>query len=112
MKWRGDREMKRRMEQYGRDCRAAVHQLAEQFKAEIESDAKVNVPWEDRTTNARQTLFSVVDSETGRTTIYLSHGVDYGVMLELRYQGRYAIIMPTLEKFYPIIQRELRELFR
>jgi hypothetical protein len=112
MKWRGDADVKRRMQQYGDDCKAAIVGLAEQFRAEIEADAKVEAPWEDRTANARQTLFSEVESEPGRTTIYLSHEMDYGVYLELNNDGRYAIILPTLEKFYPIIQADLKELFR
>lgn len=102
--WRGVDEMKRRMRQYGADVKKANYQLALSFSAEIEAYAKDNASWQDRTANARQSLFTHVDQATGKTTIYLSHGMDYGVYLELRHQGRYAIILPTLEHFYPRIE--------
>lgn len=110
--WRGDKEIKQRMEQYRQDARNAVESLADNYAAEIERDAKLNAPWQDRTGNARQGLFAKVDSVSGKTTIYLSHRMDYGIDLELKFAGRYAIIIPTLEKFYTPIQNSVRELFR
>jgi hypothetical protein len=108
--WRGDTEVKRRMMQYGRDVKGAVKSIAENYAARIEADAKKNAPWDDRTTNARQGLFSQVEQDSESTTIYLSHLMDYGVYLELKFQGRYAIILPTLESYYPQIQGSIKEL--
>lgn len=110
--WRGDDEVRRRMRQYGQDVRNAVKSIADNYAAEIERDAKVNAPWEDRTANARQGLFTHVEQENDRTTIYLSHTMDYGVYLELKNYGRYAIILPTLERFYPRVTSSVKELLK
>lgn len=110
--WTGDAEVKRRMEQYGRDVHRAVVSLAERWAIDIESHAKEYAPWTDRTANARQSLYTLVHPESGKVTIYLSHGMPYGVWLELKNQGRYAIIMPTLEFYYFQIEESMRRLLR
>ena len=109
--WRGREEVKAAMRRYGRDARAAVKSMAEEWAPILETYAKQNRPWKDQTGNARQSLFAVVDQETGKTTIYLSHGMPYGAELELKNQGRYAIILPTLEAHYARIQATYRRLF-
>lgn len=110
--WRGDDEVKRRMAQYARDAKQAVVSLAERWSPEIENYAKEHARWTDRTANARQSLYTYVESADGKVTIWLSHGMPYGVWLELRNQGRYAIIMRSLEAHYQQIQDSYRRLFR
>lgn len=61
--------------------------------------AKSNAPWEDRTGMARESLFTEVYQEGAEVILTLGHGVDYGQWLELIQNGRFAIIMPTLEQF-------------
>lgn len=54
-------------------------------------------PWTDRTGEAKRRLnaeASIKDENTVRIT--LSHGVDYGVWLELANGQRFAIIQPTI----------------
>ena len=109
--WRGREEVKRAMERYGRDAKQAILQLAQEWAPILETYAKQHRPWEDRTTNARQSLYAIVDQRDGKTTIFLSHGMDYGVYLELRNAGRYAIILPTLEAHYAQIAANYRRLF-
>jgi hypothetical protein len=58
--------------------------------------AKANAKWTDQTGNARQGLRAIPIHETGRSTIVITHGVPYGIWLEVRFSGRYAIIGPTL----------------
>jgi len=107
-KFRGQEQVKANMQRYVEDVRGAVVSLAQRWSIEIENHAKENAPWTDQTANARQSLFTLVHVENGKVIIYLSHGVDYGVYLELKYQGRYAIIMRTLEFFYPQIQASVK----
>ena len=109
--WRGREEVKAAMRRYGEDAKQAIQQLALAWAPKLEAYAKQNARWNDRTTNARQSLYAVVDSTNGRTTIYLSHGIAYGVYLELLYQGRLAIILATLEAHYEPIQADVRRLF-
>lgn len=61
-----------------------------------ESAMRANAPWTDRTGNARGGLFTVPVHEATRHRIIFSHGVPYGIWLEVTHSGRYQIIMPTV----------------
>jgi len=91
---------------------AAVGALARYFEPLLENDAKAHAPWTDRTGNARQSLFAVTDEDKRQNlvTLFLSHGVEYGKWLELCNAGQYAIIMETLEIWYPDIMSALEDL--
>jgi hypothetical protein len=41
-------------------------------------------------------------------TLTLQHTVEYGIWLEIRWGGRYAIIVPTIEQLGPEIYEEMR----
>ena len=76
-------------------------QIAKEFAAEapkVQEYMKRNAPWQDRTGDARAGLTAVYvgDRFVERSVIRLSHGVPYGIFLETRNAGRYAIIVPTL----------------
>ena len=75
----------------------ALVALTEFYGTKIETEAKRNAPWTDRTGNARNGLTTAVEHEPfKRHTIVLSHRVPYGIWLEVKNAGAYAIIMPTL----------------
>lgn len=61
-----------------------------------EAYAKANAPWTDRSTNARSGLFAKAEFDRPRYRIIVAHAVPYGVWLEVRYAGRYAILEPTI----------------
>lgn len=73
---------------------------------------KTNAKWIDRTGNARQGLRGFAVHEPGRSTIIFSHGVNYGIWLEVRFSGRYAIIGPTLIYTGPLVMRLLGNVFK
>ena len=108
------RDLARRIEkEYGVDKHvAAAAALAKSFEPVLEAAAKAGAPWQDRTGNARQSLFSVSEIDGRRVILYLSHGMEYGVFLELRNQGRYAIVLPTLERNYGEIKRAMQSIYR
>lgn len=65
--------------------------------AAAETYARLNAPWTDRTGNARAGLMAQHDKVpmvSHSLTVY--HTMPYGVWLEVRWSGRYAIIGPTL----------------
>lgn len=111
---------------YSRKLQAAINALADFIAAKMQTEARENAPWEDRTGNARTGLFGVAKpidrDERGRflkvasagVKIYLSHGhtVEYGKWLELAHGGKYAIIMKTIEANLPEIRRLLNNLFK
>ena len=81
-----------------------------------QADMRKNAPWTDRTGNARAGLKAKPEFEgsTGSRTyrIILSHSMHYGLFLETRWAGRYAIIEPTVkrqqEDFMRIMTRVLQ----
>lgn len=100
------------MDGYKRRVIAAIAELARYFEPQLEAYAKANAPWTDRTGNARQSLFTATEIARDMVTLYLSHGMEYGVFLELCNSGRYAIVLPTLEAHYGPIKSALDNLLR
>lgn len=74
----------------------AVNAVMEFMAPQVEAYGKKNAPWTDRTSNARNGLFT----ETGRLHhqhwIDFAHSVAYGIWLEVRFSGRHQIIIPTI----------------
>jgi hypothetical protein len=90
--------------------KAAVFDLCSLFAAKIETYAKQNARWTDRTGNARQGLTARAFRVGAGVVIYLFHTMSYGIWLEVKNQGRFAIILRTLESFYPQVMAALRQL--
>lgn len=86
----------------------AVEELLENLANEVEAYAKEHAPWQDQSGDAREGLTAEAVSEGLLTkAIYLYHTVDYGIWLEIRWSGQYAIIIPTLEHMGPKVMAEL-----
>lgn len=112
IRWTGGGQMLARLQEYDGKVKRALHVVAEYFAPIVESYAKDNAPWTDRTGNARQGLTgSIQDISETVVHLYLSHKMDYGVYLELKNSGRYAIILPTLEAHYAEIKKRLDSIF-
>ena len=84
---------------------------ARQIADEMESYAKENAPWEDRTGDARSGLKTVVveDAIKGNYSIFIGYNVKYGIFLEAANGGVYAIARPTVEHFAPLLMAAVRE---
>ena len=67
----------------------------------VEDYARENAPWTDQTGSARAGLIAEAERQGTELVLTLAHSVDYGVWLEVIQNGRFAIIMPTLEHFGP-----------
>lgn len=106
-------EIQRGLLEYERRVNSALMQLAEYLARIFEQEAKREAPWTDRTGNARQRLHAFTRAISQDVVeVWLSHGVEYGVYLETRFQGRYAIIWPTIEAHLAEIDRMLRAIFQ
>lgn len=59
---------------------------------------KTNAPWTNRTGNARNGLHAEPYAIEGGKAfeIVVAHSVPYGIWLETRFSGKYAILMPTV----------------
>lgn len=79
--------------------------------SEIEGKMKKNRPWTDRTGMAKAMLNAKVSQPSQNIVrITLSHGVDYGIWLELAHEKNYAIIAPTINEEAPKIIEDLENL--
>jgi hypothetical protein len=61
---------------------ARTYALADDWARNLENEAKANAPWKDRSAHARQGLHGDAKMNDGEITISLSHGVEYGGILE------------------------------
>ncbi len=78
--------------------RTAFHLAAEQ----AESYMKANAKWQDRSGDAREGLnAAVAEPSPNQFGLVLSHAtdLDYPVYLENRWNGRFAIVVPTTQVF-------------
>lgn len=79
--------------------------------SEIQAKMKINRPWTDRTGMAKALLNAKVSQPNDNTIrITLSHGVNYGIWLELAHEKNYAIIAPTIREEGPRIVEDLNNL--
>lgn len=78
---------------------AATIMAIQPLAGEAEAYMKTNAPWQNVTRNARNSLTGTVavanSPRKTRISLKLSHGMDYGVWLELKNGGKYAIVRPT-----------------
>lgn len=75
---------------------AAILTYGNTQATKLESYAKQNAPWTDRTGDARRRLSCKCEKVDSGIRLTLSHGVDYGLWLEIAKEKRYAIIEPTI----------------
>lgn len=92
----------------GQKTNDAIMAVLEYKAPQVETHMKQNAPWTDQTGNARQGLraeaYDLSDTEKG---IILYHQVPYGIWLEVKYSGKYAIILPTIEVMGPEVMAAL-----
>lgn len=126
------------IEKYGQLVEVALYAIAGRWGQSIQDEARRDAVWDDRTGNARGGIFyaveglgqgemmgeisagakdlmkevEVVSSRDGVLVIALSHTVFYGKFLEYSHGGRFGIIMSTIEKNLPALERQVQALFR
>jgi hypothetical protein len=111
VRWEGVDDMKTRMDEYERLMMREIKNLAQRWAVELENYAKQNRPWQDQTHAAKLGLHGWVDVMIDLIRINLSHGVEYGSDLELKWSGKYAIIWPTIEAHLDEIRRSIETAF-
>lgn len=73
-----------------------------------ESHMRTNAPWNDRTGNARGGLRAIHESQSRVShSLILFHTMPYGVFLEVRWSGRYAIIAPSVKELGPDLMKRV-----
>ncbi len=108
-------ELAKAVEKYGDRVFVAILAVAQYVATQAQNDMRRNATWTDRTGNARNGLFSIANRAASDVVVlYLSHGtaVWYGVFLETRFAGKYAIIIPTMQRILPQLEKMLKDLFK
>lgn len=82
---------------YAKRLYQAVVKLGDYFAKRMEGYAKANAPWTDRTGHARQALVGVCIPTAAAVVIVLASGASYGIWLEVAHQGRWGIILQTVQ---------------
>lgn len=90
------------------DCRSTIGNrlsfAVTSAAAEMEGYAKQNAPWTDRTGNARRTMSGfIMQADEDTLLIGVAGHMSYSPNLELYYGGRYAILLPTVNTYIPMI---------
>lgn len=99
IEWKGD--LSGNLQTLGARTKNRMVATARYVAPQIQSDMRENAKWTDRTGNARNGLFATVQVSKNEVAIVLYHSVPYGIWLELRWSGKYAIITPSLAKWGP-----------
>lgn len=93
--------------------RRAILGVCRYWDGRVETHMKTRAPWRDRTTNARNGLFAVaskLNAKGTRVGIILAHSVFYGIYLEAKNEGKYAIILPTIDIYAPKVMATLTKI--
>jgi len=88
----------------------AVDAKMQFWAPQCEAYMKANAPWTDRTGNARNGLGAQAYRADPEHGIVLFHSVPYGIWLEVKYSGEYAIIDPTLQYMGPLVMQSLQNM--
>lgn len=102
-------------DEYAKAIDDGVADIMNAFRPRVETYMKANAPWKDRSGNARQALWAELERIV-RVMIAINfgqgHGIEYGVYLEFKNAGRYAIVNPTLDYFTPKIWAAIQRMLR
>ena len=86
---------------------ARIKRVMYEFSKEMLAYAQDNAPWNDRTGEARMGLDAALEDNRTELKIWLYHTASYGLWLEIRWNGLYAIILPTIEDLGPELMRRI-----
>jgi hypothetical protein len=93
-KWTGD--LPKNILKVDPYVRKRVFAAAKVMEPRSEAHLKSSAPWTDRTGAARAGLTARAEDRGSEMVVVLSHGVDYGIWLEIAHSGAYAVIVPSL----------------
>lgn len=92
--------------------KASLNLYGNTVAKKMESHAKSNRRWTDRTADARNRLNGTCKQQGNGVRIEIVHGVDYGVYLELCNEKRYAVLEPTVKAISPDAIKGLSNLLK
>ena len=107
-----DKELAQRIEKMPNEVDRVLSGVVRYHAPKFQRRARIDASWTDRTGNARNGLFAKAVIEKQHSyAIVLHHTMPYGFWLEVRFAGRYAVILPTLDASGPEVMRDVARLF-
>lgn len=79
----------------------AIERIFQYFESVAENSMKSGARWTDRTGVARSGLVADSDHQGTEFNLYLASMASYGIWLEVRWSGRYAIVGPVMNQIAP-----------
>jgi hypothetical protein len=110
--WEGEVELARSIKEITPGIKRAMVAAAEYNGPKMVSWMKSNAKWVDRTSNARNGLGGQTLVSGNSVQIVVFHSVPYGIWLEVRWSGRYGIINPAIEEWFPKVMNTLGNLIQ
>jgi hypothetical protein len=78
-----------------------LYALALSYAGQAINKARAEKSWTDRTSQAVERMFSKAFIDKDEIGFFLSHGVIYGIYLELSNDRKYEIIRPVIQELAP-----------
>ncbi len=94
------------------DLQAYLYEVLDDTTDEITAWMKQNAPWEDRTKNARNSLRAEVEAAMQHIVrLKMGYGeeITYSQYLESMQGGRFSILTPTLDYWWPVIVQRVQQ---
>lgn len=79
---------------------------------DMESYAKSHIPWTDKDSDAKDKITGQSQNLGTKVRCSISHGVDYGIYLEMCNEGKYSILKPTIDAVGPKAVKGLEKIFK
>lgn len=108
--WRLEGDMEARLNQFGPNVKRGMVAAANYVAPLAEAHMKSTAPWTDRTGAARNGLGTQVLVSPNAVAIVLYHTVPYGIYLETRWGGKFAVIEPTILVMAPVFVKAIGRL--
>lgn len=106
-----DRALINRLSTFDAQFDRALFVLSRVYATKATAYSRRNAPWTDRTGNARNGLSARAEKQGNIHRVTVFHGMPYGVWLETRFSGRFAIIRPTVDTLGPQFLADASKLF-
>lgn len=110
IKW-DDKELANKINNIDRNAKRFIAATLKMHSRRAQAYAKRGAPWQDRTGNARGGLSAHYEDGGDVQRIVVAHTVSYGIWLEVRWSGRYAIIVPTVANEGPEVMKTVSTMF-
>lgn len=105
----GIQQFERSVDVHTDRCLAVAQRVFETWIPRLTADMKQNHVWINRTGEAERKLRAFWRRNGLVISLVLESGAPHGVFLERRWQGRFAILLPTLRRNWPYIMRNIED---